>query len=124
MSTRPGEGTRVAIVGGGPVGLVLATCLHRAGVEVVVLDRSDDTTPGHGRAGLWEHRTVRTLQRCGLADGMLVHGARHSAFELRCFGERRSVAYSDWLDDEVAHFNYPQDSLVADCRRIFTDAGG
>lgn len=119
------EETTIAVVGGGPVGLVLACRVHDAGIPVVVLDSRDGTEwEDHGRAGLWEHRTVETLTKYGLAAGLLAHGQRHPAFELRFFGKSRMVNYGQWLGGGIAHYAYPQHRLERDLRAAFSAANG
>jgi p-hydroxybenzoate 3-monooxygenase len=121
------EQTTVVVVGGGPVGLILAHRLHTAGVPVVVLDNREATLADqadYGRAGLWEQRTVTTLTKYELADGLLAQGTRHPAFELRCFGESRMVEYGKWAGGDVASYAYPQLSLERDLRAAFSAVNG
>jgi len=122
------EHSAVVVVGGGPVGLILAHRVHVAGVPVVVLDNRDataaDNQDDYGRAGLWEQRTVSTLTKYGLADGLLAQGTRHPAFELRCFGESLTVDYGKWAGGNVASYAYPQVFLERDLRAAYTAAHG
>ncbi|HET7365623.1 MAG TPA: 4-hydroxybenzoate 3-monooxygenase [Burkholderiales bacterium] len=71
--------TQVAIIGGGPAGLLLAEILHRHGVESVVLERH---TRGHVlariRAGVLEPWTVDVLREHGLAARLEREGHRHA----------------------------------------------
>ena len=54
--------TQVAIIGGGPSGLLLAQLLHRRGIETVVLERkTKDYVLGRIRAGVLEQGLVRML---------------------------------------------------------------
>ncbi len=80
--------TQVAIIGGGPAGLLLSQLLHRAGVETVVLERrSRDYVLSRIRAGVLEQGTTDLLRRAGVAERMDREGERHDGFTL-AFGDR------------------------------------
>ena len=73
------ERTEVAIIGGGPAGLLLSHLLALAGVESVVLEqRSRDYVLARIRAGVIEHGTAQLLRDAGLGERMdregFVHG--------------------------------------------------
>ena len=58
--------TEVAIIGGGPSGLLLSQLLNRAGVETVILERSSrDHVLSRIRAGVLETGTVEMLRATG-----------------------------------------------------------
>ncbi len=70
--------TQVAIIGGGPAGLLLSQLLHVAGIDSVVLERrSRRYVESRIRAGVLEQGTVELLERCGAAGRLhadrLVH---------------------------------------------------
>ena len=66
--------TEVAIIGGGPSGLMLSQLLMRAGIETVVLERRARAhVLARIRAGVLEWGTVELLERAGVAD-RLGHG--------------------------------------------------
>lgn len=71
--------TKVAIIGGGPSGLLLGEHLTRAGIDNVVLERR---TKAHVlsriRAGVLERGTVEQLTSLGLGARMEREGYRHS----------------------------------------------
>jgi p-hydroxybenzoate 3-monooxygenase len=116
--------TRVAIIGAGPAGLVLANVLTRAGVDCVVVEhRSREHVESRARAGFLEHRTVEYLTRHGLADRLLAEAMRHVRCEFRTGGRRFSVPYGE-LAGGRAHAVYPQQFLVRDLIELLTDAGG
>ena len=70
--------TQVAIIGGGPSGLLLSQLLGRAGVETVILERaSRDHVLGRIRAGVLEWGTVQLLEAAGVADRMHREGMPH-----------------------------------------------
>ncbi|MEO0668307.1 MAG: 4-hydroxybenzoate 3-monooxygenase [Pseudomonadota bacterium] len=71
--------TQVAIIGGGPSGLLLSQLLNRAGVETVVLERASRAhVLARIRAGVLEAGTVQMLHEAGVADRMEREGTRHS----------------------------------------------
>lgn len=70
--------TQVAIVGGGPAGLMLSHVLHGAGVENVVLERQTrEYVLGRIRAGVLEWGTVEFLDEHGLGERMHAEGRLH-----------------------------------------------
>jgi hypothetical protein len=70
----------VAIVGGGPAGLLLGRLLHLAGIETVVLEtRSREYVERRVRSGVLEQGTVDTLREAGVGERMDREGATHEA---------------------------------------------
>jgi p-hydroxybenzoate 3-monooxygenase len=70
--------TQVAIIGGGPAGLLLSEILHQAGIDSVVLEqRSRDYVLGRIRAGVLEQGSVEVLRRAGLGRRLDREGIRH-----------------------------------------------
>ncbi len=63
--------TQVAIIGGGPSGLLLSQLLHRKGIDTVVLERKTrDYVLGRIRAGILEVGFVELMREAGVADRM------------------------------------------------------
>ncbi len=98
--------TQVAIIGGGPAGLLLSEMLHRQGVDSVVLEaRSRDYVLARIRAGVLEQTTVDVLRANGLGermdaqghphDGMRIVWAGRDSFFIDCFKHlgKRFMAY-------------------------------
>lgn len=70
--------TQVAIIGGGPAGLLLSQLLMREGIETVVLERRPRAyVLSRIRAGVLEWGTVETLRRAGAGARMDREGAIH-----------------------------------------------
>lgn len=59
--------TDVVVIGGGPVGMLLALTLHRAGVDAVVVDDKPGTRTHSQAAVLWP-RTLEILDLLGVVD--------------------------------------------------------
>jgi p-hydroxybenzoate 3-monooxygenase len=82
--------TQVAIIGGGPAGLLLSHLLHLAGVDSVVLERQ---TRAHVlariRAGVLEAGTVALLRDTGLGERMDREGMPHDAVAISWAGRGR-----------------------------------
>ncbi|MFV0473466.1 MAG: 4-hydroxybenzoate 3-monooxygenase [Pikeienuella sp.] len=81
---------QVAIIGGGPAGLLLSQLLHLSGVEAVVLERrSRAHVLSRIRAGVLEWGTVETLREAGAGARMdeegFVHGGTYLAAQNRGF---------------------------------------
>lgn len=115
--------TQVAIVGGGPAGLMLSHLLHVAGIESIVVDNRAvaDISTTH-RAGILERDSVRLLVESGVSDRLLHDGHEHEGIELRFGGEshridfQKLVGASCWL--------YPQTEIFIDLHAARTrDAG-
>ncbi len=70
--------TQVAIIGGGPAGLLLSHLLHLGGIDSIVLERQ---TKAHVlkriRAGVLEYGTVKLLRDAGLGQRMDREGHVH-----------------------------------------------
>ncbi|MBH0239067.1 4-hydroxybenzoate 3-monooxygenase [Methylobrevis albus] len=70
--------TDVAIIGGGPAGLLLSQLLMRAGIATVVLERrSRAHVLSRIRAGVLEWGTVQLLETAGIGDRMHREGLPH-----------------------------------------------
>jgi len=70
--------TQVAIIGGGPSGLLLSQLLNKSGVETVVLERSTrDHVLSRIRAGILEWGTVELLRAAGVDARMDREGIPH-----------------------------------------------
>lgn len=81
--------TQVAIIGGGPSGLLLQQLLLIGGVESIVLEaRSRNYVEARIRAGVLEQGTVALLEKVGLQARMRREGLVHDGFSLAVDGER------------------------------------
>lgn len=70
--------TQVAIIGGGPSGLLLSQLLNKSGVATVVLERSSrDHVLSRIRAGVLEAGTVNMLHEAGVGARMMAEGIPH-----------------------------------------------
>lgn len=115
--------TQVAIVGGGPAGLMLSHLLSRTGIDSVVIDnRTYDQIATTHRAGILERDSVRLLTESGVSDRVLTEGHEHQGIYMRFGGEshridfQRYVGASCWL--------YPQTEVFCDLFAARTaDAG-
>ncbi|OFZ90835.1 MAG: 4-hydroxybenzoate 3-monooxygenase [Betaproteobacteria bacterium RBG_16_66_20] len=75
--------TQVAIIGGGPAGMLLSEILHRAGIESVVLEqRSRAYVLSRIRAGVLEPGTVEVLRQNGLGERMDREGHAHDGMRI------------------------------------------
>jgi p-hydroxybenzoate 3-monooxygenase len=80
--------TQVAIVGGGPSGMLLAHLLAKAGIESVVIEqRSRAYVLDRVRAGVLEHGSVELLRSIGVGERMDREGFVHDGTELSNNGQ-------------------------------------
>lgn len=83
--------TQVAIIGGGPSGLLLSQLLHTRGIDSIVLERkTKDYVLGRIRAGVLERGLVGLLREAGVADRLdregFIHDGTIISFEDIRFG--------------------------------------
>ncbi|PRD51809.1 4-hydroxybenzoate 3-monooxygenase [Phyllobacterium myrsinacearum] len=84
--------THVAIIGSGPAGLLLGQLLTRAGIDNIILDRSDkDYILGRVRAGVLEEGTVRLLDEAGASARLHAEGLPHDGFSLAFDGRNHRI---------------------------------
>jgi p-hydroxybenzoate 3-monooxygenase len=75
--------TQVAIIGGGPAGMLLSEILHRQGVSSVVLEKhSRQHVLSRIRAGVLEQTTVDVLRANGLGERMDSEGHAHDGMKI------------------------------------------
>ncbi len=113
----------VAIVGAGPVGLVLGHLLDGAGVETVVLERrSRAYVEQRVRAGVIEYGIANFLAEIGVGERMRDKGLVHQGIELRFEGRSHRVALAELADGHPITV-YGQTELVKDLNRLRTASG-
>jgi p-hydroxybenzoate 3-monooxygenase len=94
--------TQVAIIGGGPAGLLLGQLLHREGIDAILLERrSADYVLGRIRAGVLEQGTVEVLQRAGVAARMHQERLVHDGVEIGFRGRRHRIALKSLVGRSV-----------------------
>jgi p-hydroxybenzoate 3-monooxygenase len=115
--------TQVAIVGGGPAGLMLAQLLHLHGIDSVVLERStEEHVIERVRAGVLEQGTVDLLHEAGLGARLALEGLRHGGVHLAFNGERHAIDF-ERLTGGRAITVYGQNEVVRDLLAARAAAG-
>ena len=123
MSAPVGGRTPVAIVGGGPAGLLLAHLLRARGVDSVVLEsRPRERVESRQRAGILEHGTIDALHEVGAADRLDREGLPHDGFELRFDGRSVRVDMAELTGRTVSI--YAQTEVVKDLIALRLAQGG
>ncbi|MEO1138227.1 MAG: 4-hydroxybenzoate 3-monooxygenase [Pseudomonadota bacterium] len=75
--------TQVAIIGGGPSGLLLGQLLHKAGIDTVVLERrSRAYVLGRVRAGVLERGLVALMHAAGVGNRLEREGILHTGTKI------------------------------------------
>ncbi|KRA25477.1 4-hydroxybenzoate 3-monooxygenase [Microbacterium sp. Root61] len=114
--------TRVAIIGAGPAGLLLAHLLADAGIESVVIDqRSREEIERTIRAGILEQGTVEILDESGASPRVRSVGSRHDGIELRFAGEGHRIDFAELVGRGV--WLYPQHEVLKDLIAVRLEAG-
>ncbi|GAA3654047.1 4-hydroxybenzoate 3-monooxygenase [Microbacterium marinilacus] len=107
------ERTRVAIVGAGPAGLLLAHLLDREGIASIVIDsRSREEIESTIRAGILEQGTVEILHETAASTRVLEAGTRHDGIELRFAGAGHRIDFAETVGRGV--WLYPQHEVLKD----------
>jgi 2-polyprenyl-6-methoxyphenol hydroxylase-like FAD-dependent oxidoreductase len=83
--------TDVIIVGAGPTGLALACQFIRHGVDFIIFDKNETTTP-HSKAIGVQARTLEIYEQIGLADALVEQGAIAEKARLVVGGKVRGEA--------------------------------
>lgn len=88
--------TQVAIIGGGPSGLLLSQLLHTRGIDSVVLERkTKDYVLGRIRAGVLEQGLVRLMEEAGCAERLHAEGITHDGTLISYGNELFRVDFSE-----------------------------
>ena len=105
--------SQVAVIGGGPSGLLLSQLLNKAGISTVVLERKDrDYVLSRIRAGVLEWGTVELLRRSGAGERMDREGLVHDGCLLVGNGEMFRVDFQQACGNHV--MVYGQTELTRD----------
>lgn len=94
--------TQVAIIGGGPSGLLLSQLLNRAGIATVVLERkSRDYVLSRIRAGVLEWGLVELLREAGAAARMETEGHPHDGTNIADHGRMQRIDFKALIGKQV-----------------------
>jgi p-hydroxybenzoate 3-monooxygenase len=120
MATR----TQVAIIGGGPAGLLLSHMLHRNGIDSIVLERQSRThVLERIRAGVLEAGTVELLREVGLGARMDREGHPQNGSAIAWEGRPRFFIDTKKFTGK-AMMAYGQTAITEDLYAVRDAAGG
>lgn len=115
--------TQVAIIGGGPAGLLLSHLLHRQGVASVVLESRDRAyVERRQRAGMLEQGTTDVLRESGAGERLDREGLVHHGLELRFGGAGHRIPLTELTGRTVTV--YAQTEIVKDLVARRLEDGG
>jgi 3-(3-hydroxy-phenyl)propionate hydroxylase len=96
----------VVIAGGGPTGLMLASELALAGIDVVIVERRASQDLDGSRAGGLHSRTIEVLDQRGVADRFISEGQAHPSvgyagirLDISDFPTRHNYLLALWQQD-------------------------
>jgi len=105
--------TQVAIIGGGPSGLLLGQLLHKAGIEAVVFERKTrEYVLSRIRAGVLERGLVYLLEQAGAADRLHTESFTHDGTVFAVNNEYFEIPFSKYINKPVTV--YGQTELTRD----------
>jgi p-hydroxybenzoate 3-monooxygenase len=128
QDARPADGpvdrvrTQVAIIGGGPAGLLLSLLLRGEGISSVIVERrSAAHVAARVRAGVLEQGTVEVLTRAGVGERLAREGQRHGGFHLASDGRACRIALDELIGRHVTV--YGQTEVTKDLMAAHRAAG-
>lgn len=115
--------TTVAIIGGGPSGLLLSYLLHVQGIDNLVLEhRSRRYVESRVRAGQLDHASVSFLDEVGLGDRIMREGMPQMGMNVR-FGEETHHIDLEAQTEGCHCMIYGQSELTKDLIANLVDRG-
>jgi p-hydroxybenzoate 3-monooxygenase len=115
--------TQVAIIGGGPSGLLLAQLLHRRGIDSVVLERkTKNYVLGRIRAGVLEQGLVKLMEEAGCAERLHAEGIVHDGTLISYGDQMFRVDFTEHTGTPV--IVYGQTEVTRDLYAARDRAGG
>jgi p-hydroxybenzoate 3-monooxygenase len=115
--------TQVAIIGGGPSGLLLSQLLHTRGIKSVVLERkTKDYVLGRIRAGVLEQGLVSLMEEAGCAERMHAEGFAHDGTLITYGRETFRIDFAKLTGTPV--MVYGQTEVTRDLYEAREKAGG
>src|SRR5690242_3804074 len=97
--------TDVLIVGAGPTGLALACQLIRYGIDFVIIDKKETTTP-HSKAIGVQARTLEIYEQIGLAEKLIDLGAIVEKVRMFAGGKVRGEALFKDIGEGLSPYPY------------------
>lgn len=115
--------TQVAIIGGGPSGLLLSQLLYSRGIESIVLERkTKDYVLGRIRAGVLERGLVELMTEAGVAERMHREGYPHDGTLISYGNEEFRIDFADHTGHSV--MIYGQTEVTRDLYEAREASGG
>ena len=94
--------TQVAIIGGGPSGLLLSQLLHRQGIDTVVLERKTrEYVLGRIRAGILEVGFVNLMREAGVGERMDAESFTHDGTVISYGDEQFGINFREHTGTSV-----------------------
>ncbi len=113
----------VAIIGGGPSGLLLGQLLGKQGISNIILERvSGDYVLSRIRAGILEQGFADLVRKAGVAERMDREGSIHDGFDIAVYGKRTRINLKK-LTDGKAVVCYGQTEITRDLMKAREEAG-
>lgn len=115
--------TQVAIIGGGPSGLLLAQLLYTRGIDSVVLERkTKDYVLSRIRAGVLEQGLVKLMEEAGCATRLHTEGIPHDGTLISYGDEMFRIDFTEHTGTPV--MVYGQTEVTRDLYAAREDSGG